>query len=570
MRPSNLDVTLSRLLPAAVLGAALSLACEPKPATEVIVELHAEPTLLSKATDLRVQVQTDDGKLVLDRVTAVDATQPKLARVPLIPKDEDATRRFRLTATLRDSTQAALSDVEVRGGYVEGELRELEVWLYDACEGKQCGPGRTCFQGTCLGSCFDVETKGPAKPTCGECQTCGDSCQNADGISCGCPGEVCGAGTCAPNQRFDHVSAGEVHTCASVEDGTTYCWGANAGVGLLGQGANAPDSASPIAVPGVSSRRGIATGVRYTCTITFGARKCWGENWEGQFGTDVGGIVPDPVSFDDPFDIESIVNGYRHTCGLTISNELYCWGYNEFGNLGLGNVQKSIKTPMLVPGSYVQVAANGDHTCGVAPGGDLYCWGRNSTTELGAPLGDPVPSPIEPGCESGNAPGVCFHDYRTVGAGYYHTCAIRESGEMVCFGGNKNGQLGIGTPNQAAEESDPQAVVSPEKWSDVSGGQSFTCALNDAGALFCWGRNEDRELGIPDVDFLPVPTRVPVDAPAGFRSVSAGARHACAIREDRTLWCWGKNSEGQIGVGAKTPLPVDHPTRICPPSAQAL
>ena len=163
MRPSNLDVTLSRLLPAAVLGAALSLACEPKPATEVIVELHAEPTLLSKATDLRVQVQTDDGKLVLDRVTAVDATQPKLARVPLIPKDEDATRRFRLTATLRDSTQAALSDVEVRGGYVEGELRELEVWLYDACEGKQCGPGRTCFQGTCLGSCFDVETKGDRK-----------------------------------------------------------------------------------------------------------------------------------------------------------------------------------------------------------------------------------------------------------------------------------------------------------------------------------------------------------------------------------------------------------------------
>jgi alpha-tubulin suppressor-like RCC1 family protein len=122
-----------------------------------------------------------------------------------------------------------------------------------------------------------------------------------------------------------------------------------------------------------------------------------------------------------------------------------------------------------------------------------------------------------------------------VGLGSFHTCAIRESGEMRCFGGNLNGQLGLGPPTSTYQESEPRRVLGAEKWGDVSGARSYTCGLTVEGELFCWGLNEDRQLGIPDVDFVNVPTRVPVEAPGGWRFLSAGQYHACAIRADRTL-----------------------------------
>jgi alpha-tubulin suppressor-like RCC1 family protein len=97
----------------------------------------------------------------------------------------------------------------------------------------------------------------------------------------------------------------------------------------------------------------------------------------------------------------------------------------------------------------------------------------------------------------------------------------------------------------------------------VAGGMSSTCALDEAGALFCWGLNEDRQLGIADIDFVGVPTRVDVDAPGGWRELGLGEHHACAIRADRTLWCWGRNRDGQIGIGSATEAPVAQPTRVC-------
>jgi alpha-tubulin suppressor-like RCC1 family protein len=137
------------------------------------------------------------------------------------------------------------------------------------------------------------------------------------------------------------------------------------------------------------------------------------------------------------------------------------------------------------------------------------------------------------------------------------------SGEMYCWGGNQNGQLGIGPPTSSFQESEPQRVMSEEQWADVDGGRSYTCALNREGALFCWGLNEDRQLGIDTADFISTPTRVPVDDSSGFRSLGVGQYHACAVREDRTVWCWGRNTDGQVGIGRATEQPVSVPTRVC-------
>jgi len=106
-------------------------------------------------------------------------------------------------------------------------------------------------------------------------------------------------------------------------------------------------------------------------------------------------------------------------------------------------------------------------------------------------------------------------------------------------------------------------VLSNETWVQVDGGRSYSCGLTTEGALYCWGLNEDRQLGIPEQDLVVAPTKVQVEAPDGFRSLGLGQYHGCAIRADRTLWCWGRNSDGQVGIGRKTALPVTRPTRVC-------
>ncbi len=321
-----------RVRTAMALCAMTAVGCEKKPATQVIVELHAEPGVLAAAASLRVVVESEEGNVVLDREKAVDAAVAKLARIPLIPKGEDATRRFRVRASLLDAGAVELSKLEARAGYVEDELRELELWFSDACQGKlDCGDGRTCHQGRCVGSCFNPGSAGPASPTCGECQVCADSCQSQDGLACGCPGETCSAGTCGPGARVGQVAAGSVSTCASLEGGDTYCWGSttfggnlNGQKGRLGTGDQGEDSAVPVKVPGITARKGLTIGSNHTCTITFGDRACWGLNFQGELGGDIGSVISSPHSFTETFSLEAIVSGFRHTCGLTQANELWC------------------------------------------------------------------------------------------------------------------------------------------------------------------------------------------------------------------------------------------------------
>lgn len=208
-------------------AALLVLGCGKKTATQVIVELHAEPGVLEDARALRVVVENEEGKVVLNREKAVDRAVAKLARIPLVPKGHDSTRRFRVVATLLNSSGEDLSRIEARAGYIEDELTELELWFRDACTGKlDCGEGRTCHQGQCVGSCFTPGTGGPATPECKECQVCGDACVDKSGMSCGCDGETCNDnGSCDPLVRVSQVGAGSVHTCAALESSPykTYC-----------------------------------------------------------------------------------------------------------------------------------------------------------------------------------------------------------------------------------------------------------------------------------------------------------------------------------------------------------
>jgi alpha-tubulin suppressor-like RCC1 family protein len=285
----------------------------------------------------------------------------------------------------------------------------------------------------------------------------------------------------------------------------------------------------------------------------------------GQLGTDADAAGQEPTAFSDPPGLESMASGFRHTCGLAGDGQLWCWGYNERGGIGVGTFTRAESAPQRVGDRFAQVAAGGDHTCAVTTDGELYCWGFNDSNEVGVPGNESIATPVRTGCESGNSNLACFDDWVAVGTGAFHSCGIRSSGELYCWGGNLNGQLGIGPPTNAFQESEPHRVGGDERWADVDGGRSYSCALTESGQLYCWGLNEDGQLGVGDETFVSHPAPVDVDAPAGFRNLGLGEYHACAVRADRTLWCWGRNSDGQIGLGRSSEEPVRTPTRVCFP-----
>jgi alpha-tubulin suppressor-like RCC1 family protein len=140
-------------------------------------------------------------------------------------------------------------------------------------------------------------------------------------------------------------------------------------------------------------------------------------------------------------------------------------------------------------------------------------------------------------------PGTCS----AFGLGYYHTCAIQPPGTLWCWGRNNDGQLGLGVADIDAHPT-PIQVGTDTDWAAVTGGENITCALKTDGSLWCWGGNDDGQLGLGTIDMVqhPNPSRV---GTATWAAIAVGEDHVCGIRPDSSLWCWGENTWGQVGDG---------------------
>jgi alpha-tubulin suppressor-like RCC1 family protein len=288
----------------------------------------------------------------------------------------------------------------------------------------------------------------------------------------------------------------------------------------------------------------IAPGGDHTCaTRTNGTLWCWGYNGYGELGAgnQTNQDRPRQVTTPAPGGWASVTAGSSHTCATRTNGTLWCWGYNGNGELGVGNQTnqdrpQQVTTP--APGGWASVTAGYASTCAIrAIRGDradraLWCWGDGQDR----PQQVTIPAP-------GGWGGV------TVGGGF--TCATRTGGTLWCWGLNNVGQLGIG--NQIDQDR-PHQVTSPALggWSSVSGGEDHTCATRTGGTLWCWGFAVYGQLGISNGsggDFELAPRRVTIPAPGGWASVTAGYDHTCATRTGGTLWCWGLNLDGELGLG---------------------
>jgi alpha-tubulin suppressor-like RCC1 family protein len=248
-----------------------------------------------------------------------------------------------------------------------------------------------------------------------------------------------------------------------------------------------------------------------------------------------------------------VVAGHFHSCGVTIDNRAYCWGYNQFGQLGTGSETGPEQCqgaagpfpcstrPVAVVGAhrFRQVSAGEAHSCGVTTENQVYCWGGNGG-RLGNGSTEDSPSPV---LVAGG------RQFRQVEAGFSHTCGVTTADRAFCWGSNSFGQLGDGTTTLRLV---PVAVSGARTFKHVStgvgGGQDFTCGVTTGNQAFCWGSNRSGQIG----DSSSAKRRVRPTAVSGnhqFRQVDAGDAHACGATLENTAFCWGDGRGGELGNG---------------------
>ena len=245
------------------------------------------------------------------------------------------------------------------------------------------------------------------------------------------------------------VSADYTHTCALTTSGGVKCWGAN-NTGMLGDGTT-KRRLTPVDVSGLTSGvAAISAGTYHTCALTTsGGVKCWGANYAGMLGDGT------KTERDTPVDVSGLTSGVAaisvdsyHTCALTTSGGVKCWGANYHGQLGDGTTKKG-RAPVDVSGlssGVAAISAGGFHTCALTTSGGMKCWGANYAGMLG---GGGKKDRLKPADVSRLVSGVA-----EISAGTYHTCAVTISGGVKCWGWNYYGQVGDGTTTYRAKPVD--------------------------------------------------------------------------------------------------------------------
>jgi alpha-tubulin suppressor-like RCC1 family protein len=289
----------------------------------------------------------------------------------------------------------------------------------------------------------------------------------------------------------------------------------------------------------------IAAGFDHTCGVTTsGTLWCWGANDHGQLGigSTTSQNLPRPVTTPRQYGWASVATGAHRTCAIRTDHTVWCWGTTVTSSRGnMTDLPRPRQNTF--PGRYAwtSVTVGGDQICAIRTNATLWCWGENNTGELGtggsgdAPLPRQVRTPARLG-------------WASVTAGSDYTCAVRTDSTLWCWGFGFFGQLGLGN-NLGVKTPHQVTSPAPAGWASVTAGTAHTCAVRTDGTLWCWGQNIHGEVGIGNTTIQYLPQQVSAPAPDGWAAVAAGGGQTCAVRTGGTLWCWGDNSYGELGIG---------------------
>jgi alpha-tubulin suppressor-like RCC1 family protein len=356
---------------------------------------------------------------------------------------------------------------------------------------------------------------------------------------------------------FLQVSAGIEHACGVAADGKAWCWGANQ-FGELGipvedspfPCSSRPCALRPVAVSGGLRFRQVDAGNHFTCGLTTGDEVfCWGDNGVGQLGigsTLASSSTPKKVAGDRTYRLVRAGFG-NMACAITMARDAFCWGAGRLGNGGGSGTRRS---PVKVTGTqdWLQLAVGSGYACAITTANLSWCWGANNRGQLGNGTIDPSLTPVR------SAAGLTLAQ---IDAGGSTTCAVLLDGRAFCWGD----AVATGDGRGSGRTLNPVAVAGTRKWDNVTVGSLHACGVTLARRGLCWGKGVGGALGNGSVADRFTPVRV--SGEIDFVSISAGFVFSCGVAEGGKAWCWGDNSNGQLGDGTTTerllPVPVAGP-----------
>jgi alpha-tubulin suppressor-like RCC1 family protein len=341
--------------------------------------------------------------------------------------------------------------------------------------------------------------------------------------------------------RFAAITAGADHTCALTMGGVTYCWGSSQyqqlGSALptetCGNGTFACSS-TPVLVGGAPRFTAVTAAARGTCGLdALGGAHCWG------FGL---GGAPVEVPGGHEFSALTSNPAGNRVCGLAQDGRAWCWGFRD-GSSGAGRSQVFAgPDPVATDSRFVSISFGAEHGCGVDAARDVYCWGSNQLGQLGVGA-----SALDGGIRESSAPvpvGARLKLDRVVAAPGY-SCALDTNGSLYCWG------LGFPVDEGSAARSPrgfpahgalpvPIGAVG-EKWSALGATTNQFCGLAIDGSLFC-------SATAPNLEVSDRRRRaIRVESDQAFAAFALGGSHACAIGADGFAYCWGSSHVGQVG-----------------------
>jgi len=306
---------------------------------------------------------------------------------------------------------------------------------------------------------------------------------------------------------------------------------------------------------------------------------CWGRNNLGQLGdsTTTQRNVPTAVSTAVALNgktVLSIMPGYNHICAIASDNLAYCWGFNSSGQIGDNSttqrlVPTAVSTAVALNGKTVKSMTSGtDHTCVIASDNLAYCWGNNDFGQLGdnTSVSKSVPVAVN------TAVALNGKTIKSISAAGKHTCAIASDDKAYCWGLNDYGELG----NASNVRSSVPVVVNTavalagKTIKSISAGENLTCVIASDDLAYCWGGDDYGQLGnSAPLSHSNVPVAVTVSGVLSgktIKSIDTGVYHACVIASDNQRYCWGNNGDGAFGDNSTTNSSSPVVTQVPPQS----
>ncbi len=353
-----------------------------------------------------------------------------------------------------------------------------------------------------------------------------------------------------PSTPVEQLSMGSGYGCGRRSDGTVMCWGATEYGSELGDGLKIASS-TPVLAKDVADAVDISAGQHHVCVARRGGTvSCWGYNEYRQLGD---GTTTDSPTAKDVValtDVTNVAVGYSHSCALKKDGTVQCWGDNKVGQLGDGTlVPRSQPAPVMGLSGVTQIAASTATTCALLKTGDVSCWGKSDVGQAGQPPPSAVQVPAK-------VPGLAGVTAIAAGSTSESFCAVSAT-DIRCWGAGGNGQLGN---SKGQDGPTPVAALALNDGVSVATGGRHACAVRKDGTVSCWGNNGWRQLGLGDsAPTDDVSTPVPVNGLTNVKQVAGGGSHTCALSTDGAhISCWGRNISGALGRGTHitSSLPV--------------